>query len=227
MTEIFTRDEAKAADKDLYDAMINVARKEALISGHLNSIHYAVNDEYRRKYDSRSGWKLTDVEVQDKLVEMIETTQYPFRAEEYRGKLNRLAQAVAEHAQAVEARNAADKWADHGQWNRFSVVPGGHIHTDLRCFTFRLTTDVRWAYPVSGDSVDEAIAVYGEALCTHCFPNAPVAQTTGKVEVDADGHPISKAEAQAARDARAAEKAARAAEKAARAEKRAKKALAV
>ena len=202
----YTREEAKAADKNLYEAMLNVARKEASVASALNSIHYSANDDHRRRYDSRSGWKLTDVEAQDKLAAMIEATEYPFRAKEWQADLDKLAQAHANLAQAREARNAADKWADHGRWNRFSVVPGGHIHTDLHCFTFRRTTDVRWAYPVSGDSVTEAIETYGEALCTHCFPEAPVAQTTAKVGTNADGSPQTKAEAAAIADAKAAEK---------------------
>lgn len=112
---------------------------------------------------------------------------------------------------AEQAVREADKWADHGHWNRYSVVPGGHIHTSVEgwlrgCFTLSPSTDVRWAYPVSGDSVEEAIAEYGTALCTHCFPDAPVDQTSGKVESDARGNPISKADADAARAARQAEK---------------------
>lgn len=208
-TETFTREQAKAADYELYQAMLNVARKESAVASALNSIHYSAGDDHRRKYDARSGWKLTDVEAQDKLVEMIETTQFPFRAQEWQADLDKLVQAQNELVEAREARKAADKWKSHGKWNRFSVVPGGHIHTDLHCFTFRLTTDVRWAYPVSGDTVDEAIETYGEALCTHCFPNAPVAQTTAKIGVNADGSPQTKAEAAAIADAKNAAKAAK------------------
>lgn len=208
----FTREQAKAADKDLYDAMLVVAAQEARVQSALNSVHYTVGDDYVQRYNSRSGWKLSEAEVIEKAADLA-ATDTTYRGRQAQEALDRYFAASAELAQARETRRAADKWADHGRWNRYAVVPGGHIHSNDGCFTLRWDTDVRWAYPVSGDSVAEAIATYGEALCSHCYPDAPVAQTLGTVEVDADGHPISKAAAQAARDARAAEKAAKEAAK--------------
>jgi hypothetical protein len=67
---------------------------------------------------------------------------------------------------------------------------------------------------VSGDSIEEAIEAYGPALCSHCFKNAPSEYVQkSRVEKDADGNPLTVAEAQAARDARQAEKDAKAAAK--------------
>lgn len=205
--ETFTREQAKAADQELYDAMLVVADKKARLASAFDSVHYAVSDERNRRFDPRSGWKLSDEQAIVKAQERIAAKA--FRSNEGESALDRLTQAGVELDQAKAAQTLADKWADHGRWNRYAVVPGGHIHTKMGCFTLKWNTDVRWAYPVSGDSVEEAIETYGEALCTHCFPDAPVAATLGKIAVDADGHPITRAQAQAIKDAKAAEKAAK------------------
>lgn len=209
---VFTRDEAKAADKELYLAMLNVAAKESRVASALNSVHHAVNDEYRQRYDSRSGWKLSEAEATTRCAD-IAATDTTYVGRQAQDSLDRYNAACSELITARAERDAADKWADHGRWLRYAVVPGGHIHNEMGCFTLRWDTDVRWAYPVSGDSVAEAIETYGEALCSHCYPDAPVAQTLGKVQVDSEGHPISQAEAQAIRDAKDAEKAAKLAAK--------------
>lgn len=211
--ETFTREQAKAADQELYDAMLVVADKKARLASAFDSVHYAVSDERNRRFDPRSGWKLSDEQAIVKAQERIAAKA--FRSNEGESALDRLTQAGVELDQAKAAQALADKWADHGRWNRYAIVPGGHIHTQMGCFTLKWNTDVRWAYPISGDSVDEAISTYGEALCTHCFPEAPVATTIAKVAADAQGNPLTKAQAQAAKDAKAAEKAAKAAAKAA------------
>lgn len=210
-TATFTREQAKAADKELYDAMLVVADKEARVERALNSIHYAAGDSYRRRYDSRSGWKMTDAEAIAQVAKIAAGITYS--ADEAQNDLDRLTAAGAELDQARAAKALADKWADNGRWNRYAVVPGGHIHTNDGCFTLRWNTDVRWAYQISGDSVADAIDAYGEALCSHCYPEAPVAQTLGKVATDPNGHPITRAEAQAALAAKEAEKAAKEAAK--------------
>lgn len=208
---IFTREQAKAADKELYDAMLVVADKAARLERALNNIHYAAGDSYRRRYDSRSGWKMTDAEAIAQVAKIAAGITYS--ADEAQNDLDRLTAAGAELDQARAAKALADKWADNGRWNRYAVVPGGHIHTNDGCFTLRWNTDVRWAYQISGDSVADAIDAYGEALCSHCYPEAPVAQTLGKVATDPNGHPITRAEAQAALAAKEAEKAAKLAAK--------------
>lgn len=210
-TATFTREQAKAADKELYDAMLVVADKAARIERALNNIHYAAGDSYRRRYDSRSGWKMTDAEAIAQVAKIAAGITYS--ADEAQNDLDRLTAAGAELDQARDAKEMADKWVDNGRWNRYAVVPGGHIHTNDGCFTLRWNTDVRWAYQISGDSVADAIDAYGEALCSHCYPEAPVAQTLGKVATDPNGHPITRAEAQAALAAKEAEKAAKEAAK--------------
>lgn len=208
---VFSRDEAKASDKKLYDLMLAEMKAQQRMDSALNSVHHAVKDDYRRSYDSRSGWKLSSQEAVDKAMEIAKNDQTYIgqdaekalaRAKEAQTNLEEAAKVVA-----VQER----EWAEHGMWPRYSVVPGGHIHNEMGCFTFHRglqRTDVRWAYPVSGDTVEDAIEVYGAALCTHCFPDAPVEKTVEKVGMDAEGNPMTKAEVAAVKEARAAEKAA-------------------
>lgn len=66
-------------------------------------------------------------------------------------------------------------------WSRFIAVEGGHIHSSRFCEggTIRVTTRIGWHPELSGKSQAEAVDLLGELLCTHCFPDAPVAWTTG------------------------------------------------
>ena len=67
-------------------------------------------------------------------------------------------------------------------WNRFYAVQGGHIHSSMDCHSCNKVgnrTSFVWLPELSGSSSDEAVAEQGATLCTHCFPDAPVEQTTG------------------------------------------------
>lgn len=98
--------------------------------------------------------------------------------------------AVVAYAAALQIRNdalaAANAWDEAGYapnpWQRFFVVTssgGGHVHRDMNCSTCRLTTTFAPVVALSGCTVDEAIAWLGTALCSVCFPDAPVA---GKIQ---------------------------------------------
>ena len=93
-------------------------------------------------------------------------------------------------------------------WSRFyptRTKTGGHIHSSQGCRTLHATTDVRWAPEMSGQTEAQAVAALDDALCTVCFPSAPVAL-----------HNYVSKHTQAERDQRAAEKAERAARAAAK-----------
>jgi len=218
-TEIFTRDQAKEADRILNELMFEHARKSQRVG-------YAA-DTVRRLVDRETGWgrdrawgktfKQAFAEVTE--LAAVGNPEQPWTQREAQAALDKLAAARAEEQVADDAVKAQSAlWAAHGCWMRYSVVPGGHIHTNWRdCHTLRDTTTVLWAYQASGDSVEQAIEVYGTVLCTHCFPEAPVEQTGGKTLTDADGNVLTKAEAQAIKDAKDAEKAAKLAAKNAKA----------
>lgn len=86
----------------------------------------------------------------------------------------------AEYA-LVEAQAALDALRPlYTGWSRYTVVPGGHVHTWDGCHTLRWTTDVRWLPSLSGLTEADAVEEHGEILCSHCFPTAPVAWTNGQ-----------------------------------------------
>lgn len=56
-------------------------------------------------------------------------------------------------------------------WTRFFIVQ--HLHTSLRCSSFRMKTQVSWLSEYSGTSELEMIEAAGDMVCTKCVPNAP------------------------------------------------------
>ena len=85
-----------------------------------------------------------------------------------------------------EARKAVRAWDDahYKGWQRFFLVPGGHIHASTGCHSLRITTLITWLPSLSGETEAEAEAVaeHGALLCTKCFPSAPVEWTIGKTD---------------------------------------------
>jgi hypothetical protein len=105
----------------------------------------------------------------------------------------------------VEIETLEDQYTG---WSRFFLVnnTNGHIHSSLSCSTCHITTSFSWLPTLSGLTEADAVEAHGCILCSVCFPTAPVSWTDG----------ISKV-AQAAKDAKAAEKAAKDEAKAAKA----------
>lgn len=68
-------------------------------------------------------------------------------------------------------------------WSRFFVVTSstGHIHSSMHCSTCRPTTTYGWLPELSGKSEAEAVEAHGPALCSICFPSAPVEHVGAKL----------------------------------------------
>lgn len=82
--------------------------------------------------------------------------------------------AIAKTIDALEANYAAQKWS------RFFLVvsSAGHIHANMHCHTCnkgRRATSFTLFPSLSGCTSEEAVARLGSALCSVCFPEAPVA----------------------------------------------------
>lgn len=219
--ETFTREQAKAADLALYNALEALGSTERLITWAQASIDHIAGREKVNKWAKKSPMNMTAQEAVDKVIALQAEESYIGSGA--REAIARMREAIAKVEAAKAVVKAEDKWAENGRWNRYSVVPGGHIHTSFNgdayeCHTLRPSTDVRWAHPVSGDSVEEAIEVYGATLCSHCFPEAPVEMTGGKVAVDADGNPLTQAQKEAQEAAKAAKMSPAAKAKAAKAD---------
>lgn len=63
------------------------------------------------------------------------------------------------------------EFARRGGWTRYYVV--GHLHTSLRCSSFRASTRVGWLPEYSGRDESEMIELAGNLVCTLCVPGAP------------------------------------------------------
>lgn len=147
---------------------------------------------------------------------------------------DKVAEALATLADINAQINACDDEFDaRGGWNRFYLVTSsqGHIHSSTNCSSCnkgRNMTTFALVCDLSDAEASEAVDIFGAALCSVCFPDAPVeftdevkitkAQANAYFEggIDAFREMIAKAEARKAkseqRTAEAAERKARIAE---------------
>ena len=85
-------------------------------------------------------------------------------------------------AALAEAKAEYDRLtAQYTGWSRFFLVTntGGHIHSGTNCSTCRWNTLFAWLPELSGLTEADAVAEYGEILCSICYPSAPVEWTQG------------------------------------------------
>lgn len=77
--------------------------------------------------------------------------------------------ALAAEAAPLQAVYNACRWA------RFFLVRNGngHVHSSLHCTTCYPTTEYGWLPELSGRTEADAVAEFGEKMCTVCFPSAP------------------------------------------------------
>lgn len=73
--------------------------------------------------------------------------------------------------------------ATYTGWNRFFLVTSsaGHVHSSMSCSSCRPTTTFGWLPELSGKTETVAVAELGPALCSVCFPSAPVEHQGGKL----------------------------------------------
>lgn len=83
---------------------------------------------------------------------------------------------------AAASEELEDIWREH-QWSRFFLVTSsiGHIHSSMYCSTCRPTTTFGWLPHLSGHGEREAVELHGPALCTVCFPSAPLEWTAERI----------------------------------------------
>lgn len=94
------------------------------------------------------------------------------------GNIRHTVKGLQETREALAVSEAAiaklqDKYTG---WSRFFLVTSskGHIHSSMTCRTCRDTTRYGWLPELSGQSEAEAVEAHGPALCTVCYPSAPV-----------------------------------------------------
>jgi hypothetical protein len=115
---------------------------------------------------------------------------------------------LAELAPVTAAISAMNEVYSRAPWPRFfpSVTSSSpHIHASLGCRTLHIDTRMSWAPALSGKTEDVAVAELDEALCTVCFPSAPVAlhnYVSRRSQAERDERADAKAARDAARDAK-------------------------
>jgi hypothetical protein len=181
----------------LHDAM---TKAQARRDDAWNFIHLGAGD--RRVYTGRSAvWQLRHTEAVNQARQMADEGVTGRHNIDMGAKLVELATAEAELDDLLTQVNAMDEVYYESPWSRFfpSVTKSQpHIHRSLTCHTLHATTVMQWAPGLSGKTDEQAVAELDEALCTVCFPTAPVAL-----------HNYQSKRSQAERDQRAAEKLAR------------------
>lgn len=212
---VYTREQAKESDRVLARLWMDRARARARLRTAETCVHQMAGDRQIHYGGGHREWKFSLTEA---VAHVANKAKGPF--------VNGAAEAKRSLAELGLAREAKDRldevvkaqqreWAEHGRWPRYLVVPGGHIHNSDGCFTLRYDTDTRWIPELSGDTEADAVERYGAALCSHCYPSTPSYwRELATVPTNAEGNPLTKAEAEAVKTAKRAEKDAKAAAKA-------------
>lgn len=183
MLKPYTKAEMKASDAEL--GLLYQARSVALsrLDSAEQVLHRAAGDKLHG-YQPYQYWGLTDAEARERIASGNPTGRYITEAPAILVKYDETKAAWEEAHQTVIDHDATH-WAVRGQWLRFFLVPGGHIHRNTRCSSLRITTQIGWLPDLSGETEVEAVTAHGALLCTKCFPDAPVEWTRGlDVEVD-------------------------------------------
>lgn len=181
---------------------------------------------------NQHGWSAE--QAKDEIVWKYHTRDFYAVAQQIADDKPEVAEALAT-VDAIDAIIDAceDEFDARGGWNRYWLVTSsqGHIHSSQSCSSCnkgRNATTFALVCDLSDAEASEAVDIFGAALCSVCFPDAPVefvdevkitqAQATAYFEggIDAYREMIAKAEARKAkseqRKAEAAERKARIAE---------------
>lgn len=101
------------------------------------------------------------------------------------GNIRRTVEALAEYRATLAGLRAQMEELEqrYTGWSRFFLVTSskGHIHSSMHCSTCRLTTTYGWLPELSGRTEADCVAEFGPALCSVCFPSAPVEWTQAEV----------------------------------------------
>lgn len=143
-------------------------------------IHHIAGDKQDR-WARGKPWGMSDQEALDRTREAAaDATDYQKR-ERANQAIDRLEQYEAALALLWAEENRLDSEHKRRPWSRFFLVTSsaGHIHKSMDCSTCNKKTEFGWLPNLSGKSEADAVAEHGPALCTTCFPTAPVKWTSG------------------------------------------------
>lgn len=180
----------------------------------------------RRQYYGRSlEYNMSFQEAEEKVHKLADGDE-TYRGHDAQKAIERLTVSRAELAAKKVEIEQTDKL--YIGWSRFFVVTSsqGHIHSSMFCSSCYDTTTYGWLPQLSGKNEADAVEACGPALCSVCFPTAPVEHQGGKISTDdaqrlANGATMAelKAEREAAKQAKADAKAEKARKAAIRAQR--------
>jgi hypothetical protein len=167
----------------------NAAASEALATVYsrratvFDSIHRFAGSKVR--YTSRgrkAGYEVSDAEaLATARQRLADATSRDWRTHAAEDGIARIEGYDAEIAAIREVQEELTAiFVAWGRWNRFFLVPGGHIHSSTACHSCRPTTAFGWLPELSGLTEADAVKAYGPTLCSFCFPSAPVEWTVEK-----------------------------------------------
>lgn len=120
---------------------------------------------------------LSMAEAVERVREMIAECEMPWRVTELERIIERAETAAAALREALTA--IKDHEVGYTGWVRFFLLTSsdGHIHRSMACHTCnkgRNASTFALMPMLSGTSIEAAVAALGPALCSVCFPEAPV-----------------------------------------------------
>lgn len=122
--------------------------------------------------------------------------------------LAKLADIIAALADIHDEQNKLEAIYEANPWPRFflCLANGGHVHDTLNCRTLRIDTQMTWLPALSGRTEADAVAEMGPALCTVCYPTAPVEYTGGELHSTREEREARQADRAAKADAKLAKR---------------------
>ena len=173
-------------DNDLARAHEHLDHARRVLTSLTASAQHAFGVRASGTYGSRTRWTTTTEEAWDR-VEAAAANGDAYNTSLPTGS-HHPSQLLAAREAAVDAHSEIREriWAlsvEYTGWSRFFVVTSsaGHIHSSTGCHTCRDTTTYGWLPNLSGQSEALAVETHGAALCTVCFPSAPVAWVGGRI----------------------------------------------
>lgn len=186
MSHTFSKAEAKVSDAKLAALYSTLYKAEAAHKSAESGVW--MNSSAEKVYTGRSsffyahrnGERFSFEEALGQVEYAARFTEFEPMKEQAKRVLDRLKDSAAAKEAAEAAVDGFREWENHGQWARFFMVTGGHIHSSTGCHTLYPTTRIGWLPDLSGETEADAVAAHGALLCTVCFPSAPVEWTDGR-----------------------------------------------
>lgn len=176
----------RETDERLAELYYETLRLEAKIASQKMSIMHAAGASFYY----RGRQRVTDMsfeEAEEIVAAEIQKGTRLLRGSTIQGKdwetgeeWTTLGRLFASYAALEDLRQqAAELGESYTGWSRFFLVTSskGHIHSSMGCSTCRPSTRYGWLPELSGKAEAEAVAECGPALCTVCFPTAPLEWT--------------------------------------------------